>query len=225
MTAGHSPSVQAAGSGCPGRRTVVLVHGLWYGPVSLALMARRLESRGFKTRSFSYPTLGRGLAGNARALFDYARDLQHETLDFVGHSLGGLVILRMLDEWAGLAPGRVVLLGSPVRGSATASKIVQMPLTRPFVGKARTALAYGFAQAPVDRDTGVIAGTRSVGLGQVFERLDPPHDGTIAVAETALPGAADQLELPVSHTGLVLSASVVDAIEQFLRHGRFARRA
>lgn len=221
MTAGGSPPGEIAGPGPAGQRTVVLVHGLWYGPVSLALMARRLEARGFQTRSFGYPTLGRDLSGNARALFDFARELSDEPLDFVGHSLGGLVILRMLDEWPDLPPGRVVLLGSPVRGSATASKIVQMPLTRPFVGKARTALAYGFANAPAGRQTGVVAGTRAVGLGQVFERLEPPHDGTIAVAETRLPGATDQLELPVSHTGLVLAAEVVDAIEVFLRRGRF----
>ncbi|MGY6555667.1 MAG: esterase/lipase family protein [Wenzhouxiangella sp.] len=204
-------------------RDVVLVHGLWYGPVSLALMARRLEARGFRTHSFSYPTLGQGLAGNARALFDFAQARGTNTLDLVGHSLGGLVILRMLDEWTGLPPGRAVLLGSPVRGSATASKIVQMPWTRPLVGQARTALEYGFARAPAGREIGVIAGTRPVGLGQVFERLESPHDGTIAVAETQLPGAVDALELPVSHTGLVLVSAVVDAVEAFLRRGRFAR--
>ena len=203
------------------RRTVVLVHGLWYGPVSLKLMARRLEARGFVTHSFGYPTLGRSLAENACALHDYAQALATEPLDFVGHSLGGLVILRMLDEWPVMAAGRVVLLGAPVRGSATASKIVQMPLTRPFVGKARTALAFGFAHAPAGRETGVIAGTRAVGLGQVFERLEPPHDGTIALAETRLPGATDCVELDVSHTGLVLSTEVVAAVDRFLRRGRF----
>lgn len=203
-------------------RDVVLVHGLWYGPVSLALMARRLEARGFRTHSFSYPTLSRGLAGNARALFDFARELELSQLHLVGHSLGGLVILRMLDEWTGLPPGRVVLLGSPVRGSATASKIAEMAWARPLVGHARTALEYGFAQAPVGRETGVIAGVRPVGLGQIFQRIESPHDGTIAVAETRLPGATDQLELAVSHTGLVLAAEVVDAVAGFLHRGRFA---
>lgn len=207
------------------RRDVVLVHGLWYGPLSLALMARRLQARGFRTHAFAYPTLGRSLASNARALFEYARGLQLPALDLVGHSLGGLVILRMLDEWVGLPPGRAVLLGSPVRGSATASRIVHMPWTRPLVGQARTALEYGFSHAPADREIGVIAGTRPVGLGRMVASLELPHDGTIAVAETRLPGAADQLDLPVSHTGLVLVPAVVDAIESFLRHGHFARGA
>jgi triacylglycerol esterase/lipase EstA (alpha/beta hydrolase family) len=204
---------------------VVLVHGLWYGPVSLTMMARRLEARGFRTHRFSYPTLRNSLAANARALFDFARGLEAETLHFVGHSLGGLVILRMFDEWSGLPPGRVVLLGSPVQGSAAAGKIAEMKVARPIIGKARTALEYGFSHAPAGRETGVVAGTRSMGLGRMFEKLPMPHDGTIAAAETDLPGAADSLQLSVSHTGLVMSAEVTTAVEGFLRRGRFDRGA
>ncbi len=208
-------------AGAAGPASVILVHGLWYGPVSLAMMARRLEARGFRTHRFSYPTLRNSLAANARALFDYARGLEADTLHFVGHSLGGLVILRMFDEWAGLPPGRVVLLGSPVRGSAAAARIAEMKVARPIIGKARTALEYGFSHAPAGRETGTVAGTRSMGLGRMFETLPRPHDGTIAVAETLLPGAADAVELPVSHSGLVWSPEVVTAVDRFLRRGRF----
>jgi pimeloyl-ACP methyl ester carboxylesterase len=213
------------GSGHTGQVPVVLVHGLWYGPVSLALMARRLEQRGFQTHCFSYPTIRNSLATNARALFDYAQGLHADELHFVGHSLGGLVILRMFDEWTGLPPGRVILLGSPVRGSAAAGKITRLKVTRPFVGQARTALEYGFSHSPAGRETGVVSGTRSLGLGRLIEPLPLPHDGTITVAETRLPGATDQIELPVSHTGLAMSTRVISAIESFLRQGRFDRRA
>jgi pimeloyl-ACP methyl ester carboxylesterase len=215
-------AIGRAEAACP---PVVLVHGLWYGPVSLVLMARRLDACGFRTHRFSYPTLRQSLAANARALFDYARSMEVDSLHFVGHSLGGLVILRMFDEWTGLPPGRVVLLGSPVQGSAAAGRIVQMKMARPVIGKARSALEYGFSHAPSGRDTGIVAGTRSMGLGRMIEHLPLPHDGTIAVAETQLPGAADNIELPVSHTGLVLSAEVVSAVAGFLRRGRFDRGA
>ncbi len=225
MTEREPPDAGGSKPDRPGGRTVVLVHGLWYGTVSLALLARRLEARGFRTHAFSYPTLGRTLAENARALYEFARRIDAKPLDFVGHSLGGLVILRMFDGWRRLPEGRVVLMGSPVRGSSTASKIAQMPLTRPFVGKARTALAYGFGHAPAGRETGVIAGTKGLGLGRVFKRLELPHDGTIAVAETELPDAADRLELDVSHTGLVLSAEVASQVARFLHRGRFDRGA
>ena len=57
------------------------------------------------------------------------------------------------------------------------------------------------------RDLGVIAGTKSMGLGQFFARFDEDCDGTVAVSETRVPGATDHLTLPVSHMGLLLSAA------------------
>jgi hypothetical protein len=131
----------------------------------------------------------------------------------------------MFDEWTGLPPGRIVLLGSPVRGSAAAGKVTRFKLTRPFVGQARTALEYGYSQAPSGRELGVVAGTRSIGLGRLIEKLPRPHDGTIAAAETQLPGAADAIELPLTHTGLALSGLAASTVAGFLRRGRFDRGA
>jgi pimeloyl-ACP methyl ester carboxylesterase len=203
------------------RRQVILVHGLWYGPVSMSLLALRLERLGLDCHRFGYPTLSQSLAVNARELHQFALALEVDQLDFVGHSLGGLVILRMLDEFGGLPPGRVVLLGSPVRGSAVVSRMLTFPATRPLIGEARTALERGFSHAPTGYPTGVIAGTHPMGLGRMIQPLNGPNDGTIEVSETQLDNAADTLQLSVSHTGLVLSAEVADAVSNFLHHGRF----
>lgn len=201
---------------------VVLVHGLWYGRLGLSLLRRRLGRGGFECHSFSYPTLRRTLAGNARALFEFARLLDGEQLDFVGHSLGGLVILRMFDEFGGLPPGRVVLLGSPVRGSAVAGEAVDRPVIRSLVGRARSALEYGFDAAPPGRETGVIIGTGHLGVGRLIGNLQQPSDGVVAVDECRLDGATDELIVSVTHTGLVTSSRVADAVGRFLETGRFS---
>lgn len=202
-------------------RQVVLVHGLWYGPISMGLLAVRLEGMGLTCHRFGYPTLRRSVQANAQALYRFARELKSGQLDFVGHSLGGLVILHMFERFADLPPGRVILLGSPVRGSQVVSRMVENKAARPLIGQARSGLQRGFSNAPPGRETGVIAGTSGVGLGRVIKHLEKPHDGTIAVSETRLDDAADKLELPVSHTGLVLARPVAEAIATFLRHGQF----
>ena len=202
-------------------RQVVLVHGLWYGPMSMSLLAIRLEGLGFECHRFGYPTLSRSVKANAQALYRFARELDTEQLDFVGHSLGGLVIMHLFDRFKDLPPGRVVLLGSPVRGSSVASRMVGIKAARPLIGEARSGLERGFSNAPPGRETGVIAGTSGVGLGRVIENLEKPHDGTITVSETRLDDATDTLELPVSHTGLVLTRPVAEAIASFLNNGSF----
>lgn len=199
----------------PSLGSVVLVHGLWWGPWSMGLVGRRLRREGFETHAFGYSTIRRSLPANAAALREFISGLDSERVDLVGHSLGGLVILRMLDEFRDLPPGRVVLLGSPVHGSAVAARVAEKRVFRPLVGQARQALEAGFSQAPADRDTLVIAGTRSVGVGRIFGPLDGPDDGTVTVSECRLPGA-EQLELPVTHTGLVTAPSVAREVARFL---------
>lgn len=203
------------------KRRVILVHGLWYGQLGLTLLRRRLSRAGFECHGFSYPTLRRPMVANARALYEFARRFDSGPLDFVGHSLGGLLILRMLDEFGGLPSGRVVLLGSPVRGSAVASEAASLPLIRPLVGRARRVLEYGYRTAPIDRQTGIVMGTGHVGVGRLFRNLESPSDGVVAVGECRLEGATDELILPVTHTGLVTSRKAAEAIARFLDTGRF----
>lgn len=204
------------------RPRVVLVHGLWYGRPSLWPLARRLRRQGFTVDCFGYSTVRRSPAASAVRLADWARALQADTLHFVGHSLGGLLILRMLANFgATLPPGRVVVLGSPLDGSAVARRMAALPGLRHALGRSSELLDPGLQRLPEQREVGAIAGTATLGLGRLLAHLDSPHDGTVSVAETRIDGLADHLELPVSHTGLVLSKSVADAVARFLRDGQF----
>jgi hypothetical protein len=60
-----------------------------------------------------------------------------------------------------------------------------------------------------------------MGLGRLFHRFDEDSDGTVAVSETRMPGATDHMTLPVSHTGLLMSARVAREAGAFITHGRF----
>lgn len=217
-----SGSRDRTGSQQDGRReTVMLVHGLWFGPSSTWLLARRLRRAGFDTLSFGYGTFRRDLTQHARRLAERLLAFPPGArVHLVGHSLGGLVILRMLDEYRNLPPGRVVCLGTPVRGSAVARRLASNRLTAAFLGRSRETLQSGFEHLPADREVGLIAGTLGVGAGRIIQGLDSPNDGTVAVSETRLDAAAHHT-LPVSHTGLILSRAVARAVAAFLRHGRF----
>jgi len=209
----------------PGAGRVLLVHGLWYGRPGMLPLARRLKDRGWNCELFGYSSVFSDPARNVERLAERVAGL-HESgdggpLHLVGHSLGGLVILKMLAEWhAGSVDGRVVLLGSPLDGSAVARRMMGNRLSKPWVGRAAELLDAGLEKLPGDLEVAAIAGTSSLGVGRLFADLDKPHDGTVTVAETEVSGLADHLELPVSHSGLVLSRAVADAIDGFLRTGR-----
>lgn len=200
----------------------ILVHGLWWGRVSMLPLARRLEQGDKTILRFGYPTVRRQLDRNAVRLAEFAAGIDADRLNLVGHSLGGLVILHMLvGNHKPLPPGRVVLMGSPVNGSSVARRLAQMRLLRALMGRASETLEHGVGTVSVDRSIGVIAGTSMAGAGRVISRLDRPHDGTVAVSETRLEGASDQIELAVSHTGMLFSRLVADQVAVFLAGGAF----
>ena len=74
------------------------------------------------------------------------------------------------------------------------------------------------------RELGIVAGSVPLGMGRLLGSLALPHDGTVAVEETQLPGATDHIVLPVTHFSMLWSRAVADQVVAFLRRGRFERR-
>ncbi|MDX1455875.1 MAG: alpha/beta fold hydrolase [Gammaproteobacteria bacterium] len=207
------------------REHVVLVHGLWMHGLVMRWLASRLERAGFATHTFSYRTTRDSIADNAARLADFIESLDAPTVHLVAHSLGGIVSLTMLQERPGIIDGRVVLLGSPVRGSRVAALMEKRGLGR-LLGHSRhkgLVVPPEFAAGTQwQHDIGCIAGTRSIGPGSFLRDMPRPNDGTVALDETHLPGARDELQVPASHTLMLFSGTVATATAAFLDSGSFA---
>lgn len=200
---------------------VLLIHGLWNRGWSMAAMAKRLRARGHMVMVFSYPTRSNGLNGHADELHRFIIKAAPDELNLVGHSMGGLVILNMLSRFDDLPPGRVVLMGTPVRGSKVVKRLENLPGQKLMFGKVADDLLKGFRQPPKNRQAGMIRGTRAMGLGRMVGKHDEPNDGSVAISETLLDGLTDSIELPVAHSEMLLSSEVVNQVEQFLLNGSF----
>lgn len=209
--------------------TVVLLHGLFMrGPIMLAL-AWRLRNAGYRTHTFSYNTTAESCAENAKHLHRFVANIEANTLHFVAHSLGGLVLRHCVphlgDAPAGFAPvraGKAVTLGTPHQGNDFARRLAASSLGRRVLGRSLEDCLLG--GAPPWAGTvplGSIAGSRSLGMGRILPGLPRPNDGMVAVAETRLTGMSDHIVLPVSHTGMLFSAAVAQQVLSFLQCGRF----
>jgi pimeloyl-ACP methyl ester carboxylesterase len=207
------------------RTLIVYVHGLWFTGREGFLLRRRLaRALGAETLAFGYPSVNATLAANAAALGRYLCSLRADALHLVGHSLGGVVITRLFDDPPALPPGRVVVLGSPLNGSQAARGFARLPGAGRLLGHSmRDVLDAAPRTWGGERELGVIAGVLPLGLGRLVSRLEAPHDGTVTVAETLLPGTTDRIQMPVNHSRMVFSDSVAGQVAAFLRNGRFTR--
>jgi pimeloyl-ACP methyl ester carboxylesterase len=207
--------------------TVVLVHGLWVHGIAMELMRRRIARRGYRALAYSYPSMRLSFAENAERLARFCRGLEVPRVSLVGHSLGGLIVLGVLERGPGFTPGRVVLTGVPVSGSFAARRLARLPGGRAALGRSLPDWLEADRPAPDRRvEIGVIAGQLPIGLGRlVAPDLPAPSDGVVSVAETRLPGMRDHIVLNVSHSGMLVSRAVAQQICEFLRMGAFAREA
>ena len=211
--------------------TVVVVHGLWVHGVVMSVLARRIARQGFAVRNYSYPSVRLTLSENSERLARFCSGVGGK-LHLVGHSLGAILVARLLADQPKfmdslrLTVGRAVLLAPPFNDTYAGRRLASVAIGRAAIG--RTVAEWLANERPrgLERyEIGVIAGHTSVGLGRVVAPgLPSPNDGTIAVAETRMPGMTDHIALPVSHSAMVFSREVAREVCAFLRDGRFSRR-
>jgi len=202
--------------------TVVFVHGIYMVGLELTLLRQRVGRAGFATRQFSYRSLTRELGANARALSLYLQALPTERLHLVAHSLGGLVVLRMFQEGPRLPPGRVVFMGSPVRGSRFARYLGELGLGWSLGKSGPGTLAAEHAPRWTEaRELGVIAGTHEFRINPLNPKLPSPHDGIVTVEETRIEGAKESVTIHSNHTGMLFTRVLAGQVESFLKRGEF----
>ena len=205
-------------------RDVILLHGLWVPAAVMAPLAARLGGAGFRCHLFSYYGRARPLAAHAERLARYAHDVG--PAHFVGHSLGGLVILEALQRHADIRAGRVVLLGTPVRGNFAGRRLGQHGWGRWFLGSTRSLWSEGHElRWTRPEPLGVLAGSLSLGLGRLFGPLPGANDGVVRLDETEVEGMRERVVLRVGHSAMLLSARVAAQVVAFLRDARFTHSA
>lgn len=203
--------------------SIVLVHGLWMKGPEMLLLRRRLRKAGFRVYQFSYRSVARDLGENAQQLRRFLDKVEGETVHFVAHSLGGLVVRRLFHDFPQQRPGRIVTLGTPHQGSYVADRLSRNGLLRQWFGHSLPALSGELYPWRGERELGSIAGCLSFGIALLMRDLPKPNDGTVALEETMLEGMCDHTAVKASHMGLLFSHQAAEQVVAFLSDGRFRK--
>lgn len=202
---------------------VILAPGLWMPAGTLWLLAARLQRAGYAPHLFSYS--GRGsFDASIERLARFAREtIGSRAAHFIGHSLGGLLVLETLNRHADIPVASALLLGSPARGSFAGRRFGAGRIGRWMMGDAASCWEARSARWTRAAPLGVVAGTVAFGLARIVGgRLPGLNDGVVCVEETAVEGMADAAQVPVAHSLLATSPTVGRLAERFLRTGSFA---
>jgi pimeloyl-ACP methyl ester carboxylesterase len=202
-------------------KDVVLVHGLWVPGVVMSPLGARLAQAGFRCHRFGYFGRARPLHAHAERLARFGREIG--PAHYVGHSMGGRVILEALEQDRALPAGRVLLLGTPARGCMAGRRLARHAAGRWFLGESEDLWRESERHARWTRPEplGVVAGTLPLGLGRVLGRLPGVNDGVVRLEETEVEGMAARVVMRVGHSAMLVSSRVAAQAAAFLESGRF----
>ncbi len=216
-------------------RAVIVLHGLFRSPAAMYKLCRYLAEEGkYTVFNVSYPTTRGSVGDHARSLDSIIDNLDGiNEINFVGHSLGNLVVRHYLADHtqpdAGVQPDkrikRMVMLGPPNQGAELAEALDRVGLFHVVAGSAGTQLAHDWEQLDARLaipafEFGILAGGRGSDKG-FNPWLTGDDDLVVSVADTKLPGAADFAVLPVLHSFMMNDPAVMQQTLNFLQQGHF----
>ena len=206
-------------------RAVILIHGLLQSSKCMADMAIHFEKAGYTTVEFDYPSTQVSIPEAARYLDKVIQSLDGiDEINFVTHSMGGLVVRAYSRDFHDPRIHRLVMLGTPNQGAELADITHQYWILRTVSGPGARQLgtrADGLIpRLPLPKcEFAVIAGCRGTPAG--WNPLIPgDDDGTVTVESTKLPGAADFIAVRAFHSRLLWEEESIGHAIRFIKEGR-----
>lgn len=201
----------------------MLAPGLWMPRGVLWWLAARLRRAGYRTHLFAYSGR-RSFDDNVEHLARFAAGaVGSRPAHYIGHSLGGVLVLETLNRRAEVPVASALLLGAPVRGCFAGRRFGGSRVGRWMMGACAACWQPHDARWTRAAPLGVVAGSAVFGLARVFGGpLPGVNDGVVCVEETVVDGMTCSTVVPEAHSVLIVSRRVAALAERFLGTGRFA---
>jgi pimeloyl-ACP methyl ester carboxylesterase len=207
--------------------TVVLLHGLARSSKAMNKIRKELEAEGYTVINHDYPSTTASIEKLTDEIFRtlVPQIKNSETVHFVTHSMGGIVLRQYLENNEIPNLGKVVMLAPPSRGSEVTDKLGNIFLYKWINGPAGNQLGTGTNSHPLrlkdsEFELGIIAGDRTI--NPILSMLIPgPDDGKVALARVKPSAYSDYIQLHATHPGMVWNKRVIQQTKYFLTNGKF----
>lgn len=223
-----SPNCQLASE------NVILLHGLCRTTHSMAKMRRALEAAGYTVLNVDYPSrkglipkLAEDAIGNALA---ECRRNGATKIDFVTHSMGGILVRSYLAHNKVPELGRVVMLAPPNQGSEVVDKLGRLTLFKWINGPAGNEMSTDTDSlpnqlGPANFPVGIIAGDRTINWINSLFMIPGPNDGKVSIKRAKLPGMSDFIVIHATHPFIMRNSETIRQTIAFLQNGKFVNRS
>lgn len=212
---------------------VILLHGILKSSKHMKKIEKYLEQSDYTVINISYDykksisDIADYVYSKVFAITKNSEDEQEE-INFVTHSLGGLIVRELLNKYKLNNLEKVIQIAPPNHGSEVASFLKDNYFYKKYCGIAGQELVKDNSGimnklGAVNYELGVIAGNKSNIFGNFL--ISDINDGRVSTMSTKVEEMKDYIELDLAHNELVKSTKIFEKIELFLRYGYFEEKS
>jgi pimeloyl-ACP methyl ester carboxylesterase len=206
---------------------VILLHGLARSSSSMAKMEAALTKEGYTVHNLDYPSRHQSINTLATMVRAQVKALtkNDDTLHFVTHSMGGILVRTIQKQEPFEKIGRVVMLSPPNQGSELVDTLGEYRAFNWVNGPAGNQLGTdtnGFIAklGSVKFDLGVITGDRSInGINSMI--IPGDDDGKVGIESAKVEGMTDYKIIHATHPYIMKNDQAIALTIRFLKSGVF----
>ncbi|MFT7098872.1 MAG: esterase/lipase [Rickettsiales bacterium] len=211
-----------------GKEYVVILHGIARSKSHMQDLADYLSKNNYDVINLDYPSTDHDLEKLTKIIKkDISTKItQDKKVNFVGYSMGGVLVRVILGQQKYKNMGRVVQLAAPNGGSEVSDFVKDWWIYKKIYGPAGQQLTTDQQKIAkllgkkVDYELGIIAGNFTI--DPISSALIPgDDDGKVSIESTKLQGMKDHIVISASHTFFPSNKKVQLQTLNFLQNGEF----
>jgi len=207
---------------------VILLHGLHRKSRSMNKLKLMLEEEGYLVVNDDYPSTKYSINKLISFVIDDVIkkcDKECEEINFVTHSLGGIILRGYLEKNKIKKLNKVVMLGPPNYGSELVDYFGSLWIFKKIFGEAGGQLGTLEGSFPnnlirINFNLGVIAGYKNINPFMIY-LSGKPSDSIVSVSSTKVKGMSKHIALNVSHTFMMNNKLVIECVKNYLIKGSY----
>ncbi|MCK9498246.1 MAG: alpha/beta hydrolase [Bacteroidales bacterium] len=209
---------------------IYILHGYASSKSIMNRIKKDLKKSGFLVENYDYPALYVDLDSLGKKLYLDVLEDNYDSVSFVTHSMGGLVVRNMVKYSAADLNFpkiyRIVMIAPPNRGADIADFFKNTKLIKKMLGpnvEKMTTDSTSYANQlpiPINTELGIIVGESKYKAGYNWF-IGRKNDGLLIPERVFLGNEKDVAICNYSHLGVVKNKKPRKLVLEFLKHGNF----
>jgi uncharacterized alpha/beta hydrolase family protein len=213
-----------------GNTKVYLIHGFASPTLLMRKIERSIKKECYVTENYSYRSIVEELDVVGENLYKHIKASNHDTVCFVTHSMGALVVRSMLqyvnENDSFPTVHRIVMIAPPNAGAEIADLVSSYDILCKILGnnlvnmRTDSSSCANNLPIPENAEIGIVAGGRGKKFGyNLF--INGDNDGYLTPEKTKLGIEKDFIVVKGEHAFLTQKKQVCNLILDFLKNGYF----